>query len=215
MSHGVQASTPAPGVGAAVVAWTPASVLGSLLLLAGLALTTVMALRWPAAEAPDPARAIAEAPTPQARRAALVRFLERQPRDGRGWVLLGMMDLQAERWPSAAAAFERALAASPKVAADPAIWCEYADALGMAQGGSLAGRPTELIQRALALRADHPKALEMAGSAAYERRDFAGAVDYWRQLLPQIAEGTTPRAELEAAIARAQRLAATSLPPSR
>ena len=40
----------------------------------------------------------------------------------------------------------------------------------------LAGQPRELVQRALALDPAHPKALEMAGSAAFEQRDYAAAV---------------------------------------
>jgi cytochrome c-type biogenesis protein CcmH len=147
-------------------------------------------------------------------RDTLVEHLQRNAGDGRGWIVLAMMDMRADRFEDAARAFERGIAASRRVAADPAVWCEYADALGMTQGGSLAGRPTQMIERALELSPGHPKALEMAGSAAYERRDFAAAVDYWRRLLPQLAEGTLPHAQLSAAIERAQRLAATSLRPN-
>ena len=102
------------------------------------------------------------------------------------------------------------MAVSPKVAADPGVLCDWADALGMAQGGRLTGRPAELVARALALRPAHPKALEMAGSAAYERREFALAADYWRRLLPQLADGSAPRRALEDAVARAERLAGPS-----
>jgi cytochrome c-type biogenesis protein CcmH len=193
---------------------------GAAVLLAMMTAATVAALRWPvplvAAPAPaSPAAGPAAAEPAGADRAALVDFLHHNPRNGRGWVLLGLMDLEADRFDEAAAAFEKGIAASRQVAGDPAVWCWWADALGMAQGGSLAGRPTELIERALALRANHPIALEMAGSAAYERRDFERAVGYWRQLLPQIPQGSPPHQQLEAAIARAERLAATSLPPPR
>jgi cytochrome c-type biogenesis protein CcmH len=140
-------------------------------------------------------------------RAELVRHLERNPRDGRGWVLLGRRDAADDRFTEAAAAFERALAIAPKVAADPAIWCEYADALGMAQGGSLAGKPRELVMRALAMSPAHPRALEMAGSAAYEQREFDAAGRYWRTLLAQLPEGSPQHRELAAAVARAERLA--------
>ena len=145
----------------------------------------------------------------------LRRQTERYPRNGRAWALLGYAEFEAERYAEAAAAFDKAVAVSPKVAADPGVWCDWADALGMAQGGSLKGRPHELVARALALQPEHPKALEMAGSAAYERRDFGVAVEYWRRLLPQLAEGSPRRRELESAITRAERLAATSLPPTR
>ena len=136
-------------------------------------------------------------------RAELVRHLERSPRDGRSWVLLARMDFEADRFADAATAYERALAAGSKVALDPAIWCEYADALGMTQGGSLAGKPRELVMRALAENPKHPKALEMAGSAAYEAGEYASAVRYWRELLLQLPQASREHAELAAAIARA------------
>jgi cytochrome c-type biogenesis protein CcmH len=136
----------------------------------------------------------------------LARHLARNARDGRGWVLLARMDFEADRFDVAAASYEKALAIAPKIAADANVWCEYADALGMAQGGTLAGRPRELVMRALTLDAAHPKALEMAGSAAYEQRDFASAVRYWRQLLAQLPERSIRHQELATAIARAERL---------
>jgi cytochrome c-type biogenesis protein CcmH len=141
-------------------------------------------------------------------RADLVRHLERSPRDGRGWALLARLDFDADRFADAAFAYERALSTGGKVAADPALWCEYADALGMAQGGSLAGRPRELVMRALAVSPAHPKALEMAGSAAFEAGEFAAAARYWKELLPQLREGTRERALLAAAIAHADERAA-------
>jgi len=144
----------------------------------------------------------------------LVRHLARHPRDGRGWTLLARTDFAADRFTDAAEAYAKALA-TPKVAADPSVWCEYADALGMAQGGSLAGKPRELIGRALALDPAHPRALEMAGSAAYEQRDYGAAAQYWSTLLARIPEGAPAHRELAAAVARAQRLALVAGPESR
>ena len=110
----------------------------------------------------------------------------------------------ADRFADAPAAYGKALAVSPKVAADPAIWCEYADALGMAQGGTLAGRPRELVMHALTLDPTHPKALEMAGSAAYEQREYHSAAGYWRALLAQIPrDARRERRELARGASRA------------
>ena len=148
-------------------------------------------------------------------RGVLERAVARNPRDGRGWVLLAYARMQADEFEAAAQAFAKALAVSRRVAADPDVWCEYADAVGMAQGGSLAGRPTEFIQTALGLRPDHAKGLEMAGSAAYEQRDFSAAAGYWRRLLPLLALGSQRHAELTAAIARAARLGALQIAPAR
>jgi cytochrome c-type biogenesis protein CcmH len=141
-----------------------------------------------------------------AERDALVRHLSRQPRDGRGWVMLARIDFAADRFAEAARAYGKAIAASPRVASDAGVWCEYADALGMAQGGTLAGEPRELVLRALALDAAHPKALEMAGSAAYEQHDYAAALRYWRQLFAQLPERSPAQRELAAAIARAEQM---------
>lgn len=137
--------------------------------------------------------------------------LERQPRNARGWVLLARLLADGERYDEAVQAYTKALAASSKVAADPAVWCEYADALGMTQGGSLAGKPRAFIDRALALDPKHPQALELAGSSEYERGNYAAVLRYWRPLLAAQQPGSQAYAELAAAIARTERLAATSI----
>jgi cytochrome c-type biogenesis protein CcmH len=141
-----------------------------------------------------------------AARAGLVRRLEHSPNDGRAWVLLARVDFAADRFSDAAAEYERALNAGTKVAGDPGIWCEYADALGMAQGGSLAGRPREVVMQVLTRNPAHPKALEMAGSAAYEAHEYAAAAQFWRQLLPQLAGDPEAQRALAVAIARAEQM---------
>jgi len=142
----------------------------------------------------------------------LVAQLARNPRDARGWVMLARLDLAQDRFADAAQAYERALAVSPKADGDPTLWCEYADALGMAQGGSLAGRPREIVLKALARDPTHPKALEMAGSSAYDERDYAGAARHWRALLAQLAAGSQEAQELTAAITSAELLVAAGEP---
>ena len=129
-----------------------------------------------------------------------------EPLDGRAWVLDARRHMEANRFAEAASAYEKGLAASRKIAADPLVWCELADALGMAQGGRLEGRPSELVQKALALSATHPRALEMAGSIAYGAGDYPRAILYWEQLLIQLEPGTGAHAELSAAIARTRAL---------
>jgi cytochrome c-type biogenesis protein CcmH len=147
-------------------------------------------------------------------RSQLQAHLASSPRDGRAWVTLARLEMNADRFNAAAEAYAKALAASAKIARDPGVLCEYADALGMAQGGRLDGPPTPWIERALAIDPSHPKALEMAGSLAYERRDFRTAVRHWRALLDQIETGSPAHAELSTAIQRAERLASTALPPA-
>jgi cytochrome c-type biogenesis protein CcmH len=139
----------------------------------------------------------------------LTAHLARNARDARGWVLLARLEFAEDRFTDAAEAFARALAANPKVGNDPEIWCEYADALGMAQGGSLTGKPHDLVLRALIQNPAHPRALEMAGSASFAERDYAAAISYWRALAVQLVPASPARRELEAAIAHAELLASS------
>jgi cytochrome c-type biogenesis protein CcmH len=155
----------------------------------------------------DPAVRVPASEDPAGYRASLARHLERHPADARSWVLLARAGFEADRFGEAADAYRKAIAASPRVARDPDVLCELADALGMTQGGELAGQPSELIAKALAINPAHAKALEMAGSAAYERNDYAAAAGHWRALLTQMPTGTRERAELAAAIGRADALA--------
>jgi cytochrome c-type biogenesis protein CcmH len=157
---------------------------------------------------------LSAAADPAAFRRQLDAHLAANPGDGRALVSLARLDMAEDRFAEAAAHFAKALEVAPKVARDADVWCEYADALGMTQGGALAGKPTELIGRALSIDARNAKALEMAGSAAYERRDYRMAATYWKDLLAQMPPGTPTYAELATAIQRAERRAALSLPPS-
>lgn len=134
----------------------------------------------------------------------LEQHLRSNPRDARGWVLLARAQAEAGDFAQSAQSYARALDASVNVARDAGVLCEYADVLGMAQGGSLAGRPAQIVAQALAIDGANPLALEMAGSAAYETGDYAQAARHWQQLLPQLQSAPQRHAELAAAIERAQ-----------
>lgn len=195
--------------------------LGSALLAFLLAQPLVLHSDWqiaPGAES-ETRPALATALDRRAESIALARRLSAQvekfPRDARAWAILARLEFEMDHFAEAAQAYERALALPSKVANDPALWCEYADALGMLQGGRLAGRSRELIARALALNPNHPKALEMAGSAEYAQGNYAAALRFWRPLLALLAPGTQVHAELAAAIARADHLARTTIPAPR
>lgn len=182
-------------------------------LLPVLALGLYFAFGTPAAI--EPVRPPGEAATmaeDEGFRAQLAAHLVSSPRDGRAWIALARLDMNDNRFGEAASHYAKALAVSDKIARDPGILCEYADALGMAQGGRLEGQPTALVERALALDPAHRVALEMAGSAAYERGDFRSATQHWRDLLAQLDSGTAAHVELAAAIERAERRASTTLP---
>ena len=56
----------------------------------------------------------------------------------------------------------------------------------MAKGQQLQGQPAELIDKALKLDPENAKALELAGSAAFEIKDYKRAIDYWQKLLKKV-----------------------------
>jgi cytochrome c-type biogenesis protein CcmH len=134
----------------------------------------------------------------------LEEHLRYAPRDGRAWVALARLHMNAGRYEAAAHAYEQSLTSTAKIAGDADIWCELADALGMAQGGTLAGRPRALIEKALALKPTNPRALEMAGSAAYEAGDYAQTVQRWAALMRELPADSTARRELAVALNRVQ-----------
>jgi cytochrome c-type biogenesis protein CcmH len=132
----------------------------------------------------------------------LARHVAGNPSDGRAWALLGRMDLALEHYGDAAMAFDRATRASRKVAADPEVWVDYAEAVGMAEGRTLRGRPEALLARALEIDPANPRALELAGSLALEKGDPAQAARHWQLALDRLAPADPRRADLARAVAR-------------
>jgi cytochrome c-type biogenesis protein CcmH len=147
--------------------------------------------------------------------AELEGHLQRQPGDARALVVKARLDMSVQRYEQAAAAYQRALEGPSKVSRDATIWVEYAEARGMLQGGTLIGQPQQLVEKALAIDPDHPQALDLAGSAAWEAGDFAAASRHWKRLLAQIPAGSARHVELSAAITRADQRARLSLPLAR
>lgn len=147
--------------------------------------------------------------------AQLQQHLQRQPDDARAWVVKARLDMQAQRFDQAAAAFERALQGKSKTTGDATVWAEYAEARGLQQGGTLAGRPRQLVDKALSLNPDQPLALDLAGSAAWEAGEFSLAVVHWKRLLAQIAQDSPRHVQLSNAIQRAEQRARLALPPPR
>jgi cytochrome c-type biogenesis protein CcmH len=112
--------------------------------------------------------------------AGLAARLKEEPDDVEGWAMLGRSYSVLDRYPEAAAAYASAVKRSPKNAQ---LLADYANALAMAQGQKLEGEPERLIAQALALEPDNVKALMLAGSAAFEKHDFKGAIRHWERIL--------------------------------
>lgn len=132
--------------------------------------------------------------------AGLAARLEQEPDNHQGWLMLARSYKAMGRLDQAERAFEKAM---PLVEQNPQLLGAYADLLAMKAGGSLEGRPAELIAKALALDPDDLQSLWLAGSAAYNRGDFAKAVAHWRRALAQVAPESEDAQMLTAIIAEA------------
>lgn len=110
---------------------------------------------------------------------ALAARLQNNPGDGEGWSMLARSYNVLGRFPEAATAYEKAVSLLP---ADAQLLADYADALAMSQGQKLDGKPFELIKQALKADPANLKALALAGTAAFEKKDYRGAVNYWEKI---------------------------------
>ena len=140
-----------------------------------------------------PADASAQQQRMEANVAALAKRLEQSPNDAQGWTMLGRSYTSLERYNDAASAFAKAAALSNN---DAELLADYAFSLAMANGQSLRGRPTELVNQALKIDPQNLKALELAGSAAFETKQYAKAIEYWQKLL----EKSPPNSEIAKAV---------------
>jgi cytochrome c-type biogenesis protein CcmH len=136
----------------------------------------------------------------------LAKRLESNPNDPQGWTMLARSYSSMEKYSDAANAYAKATELTPK---DPDLWAEYAFATAMAGGRSLKGKPMELINRALQVDPKNAKALQLAGSAAFEAKDYNKAVDYWNRVLQQVPPGSEVAQTITERINEAKTLAAS------
>lgn len=143
--------------------------------------------------------------------ARLIRRIEADPDDGQGWVMLARSYLVLRRYEQATAAYAKAAAL---VQDNPDLWADYADALATSSGGRLAGQPADFVQRALALDPRHPKALWLAGTAAFQEGDLKNAVAYWEWLQVLLPEGSEDARIIGNNIAQARERGGESMAPA-
>lgn len=136
---------------------------------------------------------------------ALAKRLKENPSDAEGWTMLARSFNSMEKFAEAAGAYARATELTPN---DANLWAEYAFASAMASGRSLEGRPMELVERALKVDPENAKALQLAGSAAFQAKDYKKAIDYWERVLKQVPPGSQVAQEIKSRIDEAKQLAA-------
>jgi len=124
--------------------------------------------------------------------------LDKNPNDATGWKMLAGGLRYIQDFAGAAEAYGHA---TDLVPTDAAAFADYADALAMAQNRSLEGKPTELIQKALALDPKQPKALALAGTVEIEKGNKAGARAYYVRLLATVPPDSEQANEVRSIIA--------------
>lgn len=135
--------------------------------------------------------------------AALAERLKAQPADQEGWLMLGRSYVALQRFRDAATAMRRAAELGPP---DATLLADLADVTGMAQGKRLAGEPARLIQQALDIDPRHVKALALAGSVAFEARDYGAARGYWQRLVAVVPAESQMARSIQNSIAQATQL---------
>lgn len=150
--------------------------------------------------------------------ARLAARLQQQPNDGEGWAMLGRSYVTLNRASEAVVAFSKAHAL---IGDQPQLLADYAEALALANGEELAGKPAQLVARALELAPTNQKALWLAGVEAANRGARQEADEHWQRLLKQLPaasqEAETLRqqiAELEGTGVAAEAAAPNAVAPS-
>lgn len=134
----------------------------------------------------------------------LAARLEKNPEDGKGWAMLARSQAVLGRFGEASSAYARSVAIFPE---DAQLLADYADALAMAQGGRLQGEPEKLVERALRADSNNAKALALAGTIAFDNKDFATAVKHWERLRSSIPPGSEFAKSIQTSIDEAKSLA--------
>jgi len=133
----------------------------------------------------------------------LAARLKDKPDDVEGWVMLGRSLAVLGRHEQAMPALKRAVALRGD---DAALLADYADALAMVNGRSLDGEPSRLIEQALKIDPNNIKALSLAGAAAFNRQDYAGALRHWEKAV-QLAPNSEMGQQIQGGIDEARKLA--------
>jgi cytochrome c-type biogenesis protein CcmH len=131
----------------------------------------------------------------------LAAKMRENPDDAEGWKLLGRSYVALGRFPEALDAYAKAAARKPR---DAELLADMADVLATTRSERLQGEPEKLVLRALEIDPQNLKALALAGTAAFDRRDYAGATRYWQRMLPLVEPGSEDARQIQASIAEAR-----------
>jgi cytochrome c-type biogenesis protein CcmH len=131
----------------------------------------------------------------------LATRLKEQPQDPEGWAMLARSYTVLGRHADALDAYQKAVAQRGD---DAQLYADYADSLAVKNNRSLSGEPMKMVAKALQLDAKNVKALALAGTDAFDRKDYAGAVKYWEQAVQFAAPDSNYAKQLQTSLAEAR-----------
>jgi cytochrome c-type biogenesis protein CcmH len=161
----------------------------------------------PRVESTQPSAAQTNDPTQEqiaARVDGLAKQLQSNPNDVEGWIMLARSYRALERYGEAAGAYAKATELKPN---DADLWADYAFTSALANNQRMAGQPTELVNQALKIDPENLPALELAGIAAYQAKDYAKAIEYWERALKKTPPDSEVKQAIELKINEAKKLA--------
>ena len=124
----------------------------------------------------------------------LAEKMKAKPNDAQGWLILGRSYKALEQYPQAADAFANAY----RLLGDQAeVMLLYADALAYVNNRNLAGKPSELVYKALALEPDNLNALWLGGMAKAQEGDAPAAIKLWKKLEATLQPGSDSQQEIK------------------
>lgn len=135
--------------------------------------------------------------------------MEKEPDNLKGWAMLARSYRILGRNAEAANAYARA---GSFVDSDPQLLADYADVLAANADGNFAGKPQQLINKALALDPNNLLALWLSGTAAFNAQNYKAAVQSWEKLAKQLPPDTDETRAITASIAEAR--SKGGLPPA-
>jgi cytochrome c-type biogenesis protein CcmH len=127
--------------------------------------------------------------------------MESEPDNLKGWAMLARSYRILGRNADAEKAYARA---GSYVDSDPQLLADYADVLAANANGNFAGKPLQLINKALALDPNNLLALWLSGTAAFNAKDYKLAVQSWEKLAKQLPPESDEFREITASIAEAR-----------
>ncbi len=139
----------------------------------------------------------------------LATRLKDRPDDREGWTMLARSYTVLRRYPEAVPAYRHAIDLQPK---DAALLADFADVLAAANDGRPSAESLALLDRSLAIDPEQPKALALAGTAAFDRGDFAAAAAQWQKIADALPPGSEFHRQVMANIYAARRRG--GLPPA-